>query len=169
VDYKENRLEKLRLIIDELIYSSQADIGRYFSHLYAVSRFGVLLALRRNLNPEIAATCGMLHDIYQVTAGTSEQHAVEGAKVAEKILKEMSMYSDEEIMLITTAISRHSDKEIIHGPYDELLKDADVMCHYFYNTDFPIYFASQFPFLEKERTRYENILRELGFNHDQEH
>jgi len=162
----ENRLEKLRCIIDELIYSSQAEIGRYFSHLYAVSRFGALLALKRNLNPEIAATCGMLHDIYQVTAGTSEQHAMEGAKVAEKILKEVNLYSNEEITLTTTAISRHSDKEIIHEPYDEVLKDADVMCHYFYNTDFSIHFANQFPFLERERVRYENILQELGFDHD---
>ena len=158
----ENRLEKLRSKIDSLILENEVDKGRFFSHLYSVSKFGALLALRRNLNPEIGATCGMLHDIYQVTAGTSEQHAVKGAKVAEEILQEIGLYNDEEIAIITTAISRHSDKEAIHEPYDELLKDADVMCHYLYNTDFSIYNESQLPFFEKERTRYENLLSELG-------
>lgn len=158
----ENRLEKLRSKIDSLILENEVDKRYFFTHLYSVAKFGSLLALRRNLNPEIAATCGMLHDIYQVTAGTSEQHAVKGAKVAKEILKEMDLYNDKEIKIITTAISRHSDKEAIHEPYDEVLKDADVMCHYFYNTDFPIKYASQFPFLEKERNRYENLLSELG-------
>jgi len=35
----------------------------------------------------------------------------------------------DEIDIIITAISRHNDKNTVHKPYDELLKDADVMSH----------------------------------------
>ena len=150
-----NRLEVLRLEIDSLIYEHQPRNVRYFiSHLYGVQRFCTLLAMKRGLDTEIAATCGMLHDIYQVTAGTTENHAVKGAAVAEKILKATKQYSSEEINVIVTAISRHSKKRKIHGPYDELLKDGDVMDHCFYNPVFPI--------LEKEVVRYHNLLREFG-------
>jgi HD superfamily phosphodiesterase len=150
-----NRLESLRVEIDRLIIKNQPYNARYFtSHLYGVSEYCALLALRRGLNPELAATSGMLHDIYQVTEGTIEEHAVQGAKVAEKILRSMKAYNDEEIAVITTAISRHSKKRKFHEPYDEVLKDADVMSHCLYNTDFqPI---------EKDAARYGNILEELG-------
>jgi len=150
-----NRLEGLRLEIDRLIFEKQPYNIRYFvSHLYGVQRFCTLLAMKRGLDAEIAATCGMLHDIYQVTAGTTEEHAVKGAAVAEKMLKETKQYSNEEISVITTAISRHSKKRKIHDPYDELLKDGDVMDHCFHNPVFPI--------LEKEIVRYHNLLREFG-------
>jgi len=150
-----NRLEKLRNEIDSLIMKHQPRNSCYFiNHLYGVSEYCALLALRRNLNPEIAATSGMLHDIYQVTNGTTEGHAAKGAIVAERILKSLHMYSDEEIAVITTAISRHSKKRKFHEPYDELLKDADVMSHSLYNTDYPL--------IEKDAARYYSILEELG-------
>jgi len=42
----------------------------------------------------------------------------------------------------------------VHGAYDELLKDADVLQHYAYNTLLePI---------EKERTRLAALRKELG-------
>jgi len=56
--------------------------------------------------------------------------------------------------IVTSAISKHSDKNTIHEPYDELLKDADVMDHCFYNADFPI--------AEWEAVRYKNLLVEFG-------
>jgi len=151
-----NRLELLRLEIDKMIDSKQPGSSRYFiMHLYGVSGFCSLLALRRNLDVELAATCGMLHDIYQITHGTVEKHAIKGAEEAEKILRAMGLYSDEEILIITEAISTHSKKRIIHeSPYAELLKDADVLDHCLYNPDYPV--------IEKEQTRYENLLIELG-------
>ena len=150
-----NRLEILRHDIDNLIFKKQPRNIRYFiSHLYGVQRFCTLIAMKRGLDTEIAATCGMLHDIYQVTAGTTENHAIEGAKIAEKMLKATKQYSNEEINVITTAISRHSKKRKIHDPYDEVLKDGDVMDHCFDN---PVY-----SILEKEVVRYNNLLREFG-------
>jgi len=150
-----NRLEVLRNDIDRLIYTKQPEYSRYFiDHLYGVSKFCVFIAMKRGLDPEIAATCGILHDIYQVTAGTTQNHAIEGAVIAEQMLKATKQYSDEEIKVITGAISKHNKKRKIHGPYEEALKDADVLDHCFYN---PIY-----PVLEKEINRYNSLVEEFG-------
>ena len=157
-----NRLEILRSKVDELIYETGAGAGDFFAHLYSVSKFAALLAIKRGLDPEIAQASGMLHDIYQVTAGTTEQHGANGAKVAEGILRGLGLYSDEEIEIIRTAIHWHSKKRKFHGPYEELLKDADVMSHFFYNTNFPVKYKGYFPHLEKGRARYESLLLELG-------
>jgi len=150
----ENRLEVLRNEVDKLIFEKQPGKVRYFiEHLYSVARYGSLLALKRKLNPELAMTAGMLHDIYRVTHNTAKDHAVLGAKESAGILKGMGLYSDDEINIITSAITRHSDKASVHTPYDEVLKDADVLSHCFYNPDFTI--------AAYEIERYKNLLDEL--------
>ena len=83
-------------------------------------------------------------------------YAVKGAEQAEKILKTRKLYSDKEIRIITTAISRHSDKEHIHDPYDELLKDANVMDHCLHNSALPI--------AARNIERYRNQLIEFGID-----
>jgi uncharacterized protein len=135
---EKNRLEILRLEIDRLVMKYQLKECRYFfSHLYGVSEFCVLLAKKRGLNPEIAAACGMLHDIYQVTAGIPDNHAAKGAEEAEEILRELGLYDEGEISLICDAIRTHSDKYNTYEGYAEALIDADVLSHCLYNPDFP--------------------------------
>ena len=68
----ENRLEKLRNEIDKIILNEKSDHIRIYSHMYGVARFCALLAMKRNLNVELATTCGMLHDIFYITGGTSD-------------------------------------------------------------------------------------------------
>ena len=154
-DILSNRLENLRTVVERLIMEFQPGNRSYFvSHLYGVSEYAALLAFRRDMNPEISATCGMLHDIYQITAGTTKDHAKKGAKVAKKVLINTGLYNNEEIEIITTAIKRHSKKKKTHEPYDEILKDADVLSHQLYNTGFPI--------IKKDKLRYESLLVELG-------
>ena len=148
----ENRLEALRVEMDKLIMASSRP-RNYFSHLYCVSHFCTLLALKRKMNVELATTCGMLHDIANVN-GSGGNHALKGAEEAEELLRVINLYNDEEIKIITTAISRHIEKKAVHEPYNELLKDADVMSHCFYNNDFPVH--------EEEVDRYKNLLVELG-------
>ena len=151
----ENRLESLRNEIDRLLEKENYEkLRMYISHMYGVARFCTLLAIKRAANIEIATTCGMLHDIYYMTGGSSDNHAMKGAEQAKSILKGMNQYSDDEIEIVTTAILRHSDKRNIHAQYDELLKDADVMDHCFYNADFPV--------AEWEMERYNKLLNELG-------
>lgn len=66
----------------------------------------------------------------------------------------MKLTTKEETNLICSAIYNHSDKHIIHSKFDEILKDADVLQHNLYNTTFAV--------IEKEKFRYENLLKEFG-------
>ena len=151
----ENRLEVLRKKLDRMVLDNEPNqICMYASHMYGVAKFCALLAEKRGLHPELAATCGMLHDIGYMAGGSSDNHAAEGAKRAEMLLRGMQTYTDSEIRTIATAIAHHSDKRTVHGDYDELLKDADVMDHCFYNRDFSI--------SEWETERYHHLLTEFG-------
>lgn len=151
-----NRLEKLREVIDGIVLANP-DAGERRSgmiHLYGVAQHCVLLAKRRGLDEELAAVMGMLHDIYSYRHGHCPGHGEKGAVLAREILDDLGLFSAQEIGLVCGAIARHSDKGAVDGLYDELLKDADVLQHCFYN---PVY-----PVKEHERVRYVGMLKELG-------
>ena len=151
----ETRLKKVRAEVDRLIRELHPTNERFFySHLHGVSNYCSLLALRRKLNVEIATITGMLHDIYPLYTGEFKDHAIKGAAYAKQLLETLDIFSDEEIQLITNAVYRHSNKRSIDEPYDELLKDADVMYHCLYDPGDPI--------REKEVERYYMLLVELG-------
>lgn len=123
-------------------------------HLSSVSQFAALLALRRDLNTELAQAAGLLHDISSYLHTPTPDHGPRGAIIARDILISQGDFSPSDIETITHAIHHHSDKATIHGPYDELLKDADVLSHALHNPslyDMP-----------NESTRYANLLRELS-------
>ena len=153
----ENRLEILRNEIDKLVLAGKTEnVRMYISHMYGVARFCTLLAMKRNLDAELAASCGMLHDIYYMSGGTDGDHAVMGAVQSEVILKSTGLYGEDEIATIVSAVSKHSAKNMVHEPYDELLKDADVMDHCLYNTAFPV--------AQHEKIGYANLMKELGID-----
>ncbi len=153
----ESRLELIRKEIDKLIMNGPQDkICLLSAHIYGVSKFCTLLALKRNLDAELATTCGMLHDVYYMIDISGKDHAEKGAILANEILNKIDQYNDEEIELITTAIANHGRKLFIDGIYDELLKDADVLDHCLTDNSAPI--------AEWEVERYNNLLKELGTN-----
>lgn len=124
-----------------------------YTHLLAVSQFASLLALKRGLDVEIACIAGLLHDVHSFLTGDAEDHAAKGAEEAREILNGLNSFSEKEITLICHAIFRHSSKDQVDGPLDELLKDADVIQHGMYNPLWPI--------APYEKARFEAILREL--------
>ncbi len=160
-----NRLEQLRLIIDNIIRDNPdtEDSRCGFVHLYGVSATCTLLALKRGLDPELCSAAGMLHDIWNYQVGDCPEHGQLGAEEARKILKELASFTPQEIDAICTAISRHGDKQSVDGELDELVKDADVFQHYLYEptslpeTTFPGATAKSMRIQRLERT-----LAELG-------
>ena len=98
----------------------------------------------------------MLHDIYTYANLDSQDHAHKGAEMARNILNSLSIFSDDEINLICTAIHNHSHKSMIHGPIDEILKDADVMQHVLYN---PLWDMKQ-----HEEKRFDLLKTEFGMD-----
>jgi uncharacterized protein len=151
-----DRTERVRLIVDEILREQPEKIERRcgFLHLYGVAQACALLALKRGLDAELCTIAGMLHDLWTYKTGDPTDHARHGAPLAREILSGVGCFSEGEMTTICQAIARHSLKHEVHGIYDELLKDADVLQHYLYNT-----------LLEptiKDRARLAALRKELG-------
>lgn len=151
-----NRIEKVREVVDEIILhmTDKEERRCAYLHLYGVSQACALLALKREVDVELATIAGMLHDIYSYANMNPLDHAHKGSEMAREILDSLQIFSEEEKELICTAIYYHSDKAEVHNWLDEILKDADVMQHVLYN-----------PLLAekgKESKRYLALKKEFG-------
>ncbi|MFD3156379.1 HD domain-containing protein [Haloimpatiens sp. FM7330] len=151
-----NRTEILRKYIDEILLN-MTDVEERrcaYLHLYGVAQFCALIALKRGKNAELATMSGMLHDIYSYAKMDSKDHAHRGAILARKILESLHITNADETKMICCAIYNHSEKEMVHSEFDEILKDADVFQHCLYNTTFEI--------KAHEKSRYEKLKLEFG-------
>ncbi len=150
------RLKELRKYINSELekMENKDDIISATNHLYGVSLAATILAKKRDMDPEIAAMAGMLHDLHAYKTGSYDDHAHKGADLAREILGKLNFTSDEETDAICSAIYHHDDKFAIDSPMDELLKDADVIHHTMNDTSKAI--------KEKEQARYDRICEELG-------
>jgi uncharacterized protein len=148
---------ELRTEIDKrLYYLKKEERLTAIRHLYGVSDFCAIIALRRNLDSEICAVMGLLHDLWSYEKNIDQNHAKQGAELARKILEDLHSFKKHEIEIITKSIRYHSDKGNTHDEYDEVLKDADVLHHYF---DQP-----NIQYVQSKAKRIKNTLRELGIN-----
>lgn len=122
-------------------------------HLNGVAMAAAYLAERRGEDPELAAIAGLLHDMYAYTAGTYEDHAHRGAELARRILKEIGVTDEAETEKICSAIYHHDDKLVTDDPFDEILKDADVLHHTLHDPLKPV--------KDKEKERYDRLMQDL--------
>lgn len=153
-----NRLEEIQQIVDHIL-NGQSDLELRrcgYIHLYGVSSFCSLLAMKRGLNAELCAVAGMLHDISSYKNGYHADHSKSGSTEARNILNDTNCFDGNEIDIICKSIFNHSSKHRIDDPYDEVLKDADVLQHYLHNTNFKI--------VEKEKNRLNDLFAELGIH-----
>ena len=152
-----NRIEVLRTYIDEVLLSMTDVVERRcaYVHLYGVAQSCALIALGRGENVELAVMAGMLHDIYSYVKMDTEDHAHKGAILAREILESLRITSDDETYMICDAIYAHSEKEVTHSDFDEVLIDADVFQQCLYNPTIEIG-------APERKSRYENLKRELG-------
>jgi len=154
-----DRIEKVRVIVDEILLNMKDAEERRcaYLHLYGVAQACAMLALKRNENIELAIIAGMLHDIYSYANMDSNNHAHKGAEMARNILNTLNLFNEDEKNLICAAIRNHSDKSMVHGWLDEILKDADVMQHVLYN---PL-----FDMKEHEQKRFSFLMKEFDLEH----
>ena len=124
-----------------------------YVHTYGVSQYCALLAAKRGLDPELAYISGLLHDIYTYFSGSGMYHAYSGAEMARVALRNMNIFSDDEKIIILSAIFHHSQKKQIHDGYDEVLKDADILSLFFNDPEFRVFY--------RDAQRLENLLKEL--------
>ena len=111
-------------------------------------------ALTAKNHAELAAAAGMLHDIHTYATMDPRDHAHKGSAMARDLLNSMKCFEAGEIDAICSAIYHHSSKEITHAPFDEVLKDADVMQHCLYNPLFEV--------MKHEKERFGKLKEEFG-------
>ncbi len=131
-----NRLELVRNEVDEILLC-QPNLNMRkdgYIHLYGVAQNCTLLAIKRGLDIELCTIIGMLHDIFTYKYEYVINHAILGMDEAEKVLRKLDVFSDDEITIIITAIGNHSDKSNKHDKYSELIKDADILQNSLYDT-----------------------------------
>ena len=149
------RVKEVRAYMNSLIMQmeNQEKIPSALEHLYGVSLAATILAKKRGENPELAAIAGMMHDIYAYTKGSYTDHAHKGAEMAREALQDLGLTTAEETEKICSAIYHHDDKYDVDAPFDELLKDADVIDHSLTDPAKAV--------KEKEQARYDALTEEL--------
>lgn len=151
-----SRLKELRNYVDAEINKIEDADRRTgaVAHLYGVSLAAVMIARKRELDPEIAAMAAMLHDLYAYKSGSYDDHAHLGADLAREILRELKLTDEAETEMICSAIYHHDDKLVEDGPMDEVLKDADVIDHCLKDPSKAV--------KEKEQARFDKLCDEFG-------
>lgn len=107
------------------IYKQKA----YF-HSIQVAQISMMLAEKRNLDLELSAIIGLFHDYAQFVRLSSFNHAKYSSEMVLELLQQYP-FTDEEINIIVRAIKNHSDKDMKHDAYSELIKDADLLVKYY--------------------------------------
>jgi predicted hydrolase (HD superfamily) len=153
-----DRIEKVRAYVDSVLLRMSDAVERRcgYVHLYGVSQFCALIALKRNENVELATIAGMLHDIYSYSEMDTSEHAHKGAVMARDILTSLQCFEGDEIDAVCRAIHNHSDKGGRFCSFDEVLIDADVLQHCLYNPLIDI--------AGHEIERYDKLRAEFGFH-----
>ena len=161
-----------RKIVELLLNSKIPDNKRESSVVFELKHssecilIARMLAQKRNLDISLAESIAALHDIHVIINGTYKNHARLGAPIAQKIIKEIGGFSDEEIRIIFEAVAHHSEKDIYSdNPYIELIKDADVFACSLYKNAEDEYRLSKSELLFQEYSnRVKKIRKEFGLN-----
>lgn len=106
-----------------------------YVHLNNVVQLSIFLANKRKLDEELCATIAILHDIAIYRYNSHFDHAKRSSVLANDILKQSSLFTEDEINCITHAIVLHSNKESIDDAYSECIKDSDLFSQYLQEMD----------------------------------
>lgn len=125
-----NRFEVLKDIffqtIEDKCYGMYKE--KAFFHSLQVCTLCQVYAQKLNLNIELASIIGLFHDFSFYINHSSFQH---GQRSSEMLKKYLIDFTDEEIQMITNAIAHHSEKELTHDMYSELIKNMDLLAKYY--------------------------------------
>ncbi|MBD3190313.1 MAG: HD domain-containing protein [Candidatus Heimdallarchaeota archaeon] len=105
-------------------------------HMYSTMQLAKIVALKRGINPELAALTAVFHDCFTLLTGSTEDHGKNAEKYIREIIDdynsdlsgELAKISEEEMNRIIYAVSVHSNKkEIVNDSLAELMKDVDSL------------------------------------------
>ena len=108
-------------------------------HMYSSSQLAVLMALKKDLDPELLGIIAAIHDIGAVKTKRRENHARNASEYIYELVEQynstwignLDKITKEELEIIHEAVINHSDKEIVSkNPYVEAMKDVDSLDRY---------------------------------------
>ncbi len=108
-------------------------------HMHTTTQLAKILAIKRNLDPELAGLVCVFHDIYTLLTGKCKDHGLKAEPYVREIVDEYNKrcgievgnISEEDASVIVQAIAVHSDKhQVSDNPYTELLRDIDSLDAY---------------------------------------
>lgn len=123
-------------------------------HMASCAAVGYDLALRRGVDPEMAAIICACHDYGRIVTGRQENHAENGFLPVQDFLRGTGLFTEEEIATIAGAVRNHSKKEEVGTPFEEIVKDADVFDCHRYGDELP---------RPAQKRRLAGYLREMGY------
>lgn len=128
-----NNLQRVYDFMDNLEkQNSQRDYPVIWERIHATScaQIGRMLAEKRGVDMEQAALACALHDIGRWVSGRQANHAPNGEEPVCRFLIEGKI-TEEIREQIIQAVIKHSEKEQIGTPLEEIVKDADILdCHW---------------------------------------
>lgn len=148
-----NRYDEIEQIIFQEIEKScfgQRKTQGY-RHLIGVSTLCLQLSFLFQLDQELCAIMGLLHDYSVYKNNNRLHHAITSSQLAKDILEKSGLFKSQEILIITQAILHHSHKERKDDEYSELLKLCDVLESYLHERDVV---------LDKNRQKYIDFAKE---------
>jgi uncharacterized protein len=165
-----SRSEKIeRKVLQFLLKSKIPDSKRESSIVWEIKhssgccQIGRLLAEKRKLNIDLVDVICVLHDVSSILRGTYKNHAVESAKITERILRNSKEFTEKEIGLITDAVKHHSEKNMhSDNPYAEIIKDVDVLDCSLYKNAEGYYKLHKPKVYQAYVKRIKDVRRELG-------
>lgn len=122
-------------------------------HMASCAKIGQLLALKRQVDPELAAIACSIHDYGRIITGKQANHALDGYEPVMVFLADSDDFTPEEIEALAQAVKHHSSKQNVGTPLEEIVKDADVLDCYQYGQSLE---------RQEQRDRLKNVLVELG-------
>ncbi|MCR5482202.1 MAG: HD domain-containing protein [Clostridia bacterium] len=139
-----NRLLKLQgMLIDEIdkygaiVTERDEPLEWEKVHISSCAKIGYIMALFRDVDPDMAACACACHDFGRIVTGKQKGHAEAGYEPVKAFLKKTELFSEEEIEQIAVAVKNHSSKSELGGPIEEIVKDADVLDFDQYGTELP--------------------------------
>ncbi|BFH62763.1 CHAP domain-containing protein [Paenibacillus azoreducens] len=151
-----SRIESIRVLVNEMLQTMDSSVEKSNAcvYLYGVSTFASMLAMKRGQNSELAAIAGLLHHYYFYKTGIAEFPGPNSSEAVRPLIRDIKIFSNEERMIILQAIFYQDDRKQIHGPYEEIIKDAIVLQMFFQTTGSQTYHL--------DAHRLQNVLDELA-------
>ncbi len=121
-----SRLESVRAVVQEAIRSIPCENRKQeaYANLHGVSATATIIAMNRGIDQELATIAGLLHNYYYLKTGIGDFPGPSSSEAVRPLLRDMGIFAAEEQAAVLQAIFYQEDESRIHGPNEEIVKDA---------------------------------------------